>query len=309
MINGGTRNGILKKVISKMRSCKNIFLKSIREYFAPRDFVWKVRRRIKKDRNPLFPLFVDKYKVREFAAQKGVLSVPLIYATSQPETIPFDSLPQRCFLKANHGSGWNLLYEKGRIYRFGDGAAFFGSVASLNVLPDSMEISRSEAIELMKEWLHTNYLECEWAYNVIKPMIVVEQMLDVENIDQNFDYRFYTFAGVVRCINLGSPCYRRMGINIFLDCDWNVIPLTSYIEKLPDPLPEKPLQLSEMIRIAEKIGQGTDFIRVDLYNTPSGIFLGEITVYPQGGQPNTPTSCPLFNQWLGDQWKQTIHRR
>jgi len=30
--------------------------------------------------------------------------------------------------------------------------------------------------------------------------------------------------------------------------------------------------------------------------------LGEMTLYPERGGEDTPTACPVFNQWLGDQW-------
>jgi hypothetical protein len=31
--------------------------------------------------------------------------------------------------------------------------------------------------------------------------------------------------------------------------------------------------------------------------------LGEMTVYPEGGRVDSPTACPIFNQWLGRQWR------
>ena len=54
--------------------------------------------------------------------------------------------------------------------------------------------------------------------------------------------------------------------------------------------------------MAAKLGRGLDFVRVDLYNTTRGVVLGEMTVYPEAGSMNTPTACPVFNKWLGDQW-------
>jgi hypothetical protein len=58
-----------------------------------------------------------------------------------------------------------------------------------------------------------------------------------------------------------------------------------------------------MIEVAQKLGTDIDFARIDLYDTTQGIILGEMTIYPEGGILNSPTSCPIFNKWLGNQWK------
>lgn len=117
------------------------------------------------------------------------------------------------------------------------------------------------------------------------------------------DYRLFTFDGKVRAISVGSPTYRRKKWNVFLTPDWEVIPLSSYSEALPDRLPEKPFLLQEMLEAASRLGEGIDFARIDLYETAEGIRLGEITLYPEGGDRNTPTSCPRFNRWLGSFWR------
>ena len=39
------------------------------------------------------------------------------------------------------------------------------------------------------------------------------------------------------------------------------------------------------------------------HGTTQGIIFGELTIYPEAGHPASPTSCPVFNKWLGDQWK------
>jgi len=43
-----------------------------------------------------------------------------------------------------------------------------------------------------------------------------------------------------------------------------------------------PSNYKEMIRVAESLAAGFDFIRVDLYNIENKIFFGELTPYPGG---------------------------
>ena len=117
------------------------------------------------------------------------------------------------------------------------------------------------------------------------------------------DYRLFTFDGKVRAISVGSPTYRRKEWNVFLTPEWEVIPLSSYSEALPLQIPRKPSGLKKMLEAASRLGEGIDFARIDLYVAKEGIRLGEITLYPEGGDRNTPTACPRFNRWLGDFWR------
>ncbi|MBU1013562.1 MAG: hypothetical protein KKG99_11190 [Bacteroidetes bacterium] len=49
--------------------------------------------------------------------------------------------------------------------------------------------------------------------------------------------------------------------------------------------------------------ESIDFARCDLYDSTLGIVLGGVTIYPNAGSHYYLTYCPLFNKWLGDQWK------
>ena len=43
-----------------------------------------------------------------------------------------------------------------------------------------------------------------------------------------------------------------------------------------------------------------EFARVDLYNTPAGLVLGEITLAPGGARLRLRS--PELDMWMGDQW-------
>jgi len=269
------------------------------------DFAAKVRWRMHYDRNPLHPLLLDKVQVKEFAAKRGVRSAKSIHITVDPETIPFGDLPATCFLKANHASAWNYLYHEGWWYFFGYGAKLLrldGTLVEEEQL-SQFRLTETRLLEYCREMLVTRYSKLEWAYHQISPRILIEERLAPRGGGELMDYRLFTFDGIVRAISVGSPSYRREERNVFLTPDWEVIPLSSYSEALPDRLPEKPLLLKELLDAAARLGEGIDFARIDLYETEGGVRLGEMTLYPEGGDRNTPTSCPRFNRWLGDFWK------
>jgi hypothetical protein len=269
------------------------------------DFAAKVRWRMLYDRNPLHPLLLDKVAVKEFAAARGVASARSIHVTADPEDIPFGDLPPNCFLKANHASAWNYLRHEGEWYFFGYGAKLMNFDGTL--VPEKERspflIEERGLLDQCREMLLSRYSKLEWAYHRISPRIVIEELLQPIKGGELMDYRFYTFDGMVAAISVGSPCYRREERNVFLTPEWEVIPLSSYLEALPEQIPERPAMLKELIEAAGRLGEGIDFARIDLYETAQGIRLGEMTLYPEGGDRNTPTSCPRFNHWLGSFWK------
>lgn len=269
---------------------------------GPRDFASKVRWRMAFDRNPLFPVLQDKVRLRGFAKERGVACADLLHVTEDPADLPFDTWQADVFIKANHGCGWNLLVHRGDIFYFGDGRDLAGPDGALH-LPRSQRISRAQCVDICRRMLDTRYPGQEWAYSRIPPRIFAERRLYPPAGGELLDHRLFTFAGKVRAIGLGSSRYRSRGLNVYLDPEWKPFPLTAYGEAQPDPLPDRPGDLADLIAAAERLGAGLDFLRVDLYRTSEGIRLGELTLYPSGGAHGRPTACPRFNTWLGDQWR------
>jgi hypothetical protein len=268
------------------------------------DLAAKIRWRKRFDRRPLLVTLQDKFAVRNYAADRGMATAPLLYYTDRPESIPFEELPAEYMIKAAHGSGWNILCWRGQHYLFGDGrecAELIRCPESPTALPTPM--TRSDVIATCREWLERRYNDSEWAYSQMDPRILIEELLRPPPGEDLMDYRLYTFDGVVRAVNVGSSTFRRDGVNAFLDGSWRPIGLSRYREALPATLPAKPVHWDDMVAAARRLGRGVDFVRIDMYDTAAGCVLGEMTVYPQSGCRATPTSCVHFNRWLGDQWQ------
>jgi hypothetical protein len=264
---------------------------------ATKDFSWKLRWRMRNDRNPLFVLIQDKYKGKEYAQQRGVRSAEQYFVTDKPETIPFDTLPDNYFIKANHGCKWNIYCKNRELYHYSDGEDIIGRK---NFIKN--KITREQAIEYCKTWLNTVYSKREWAYQEIVPMILVEEVIEQRGGGELLDYRCFTFDGVLKVIYLDSVSYTLKHQKIYIDKNWNEFQLKNLKEDTPHVLPEIPDNLKDIIDTAEKLAKGFDFLRVDLYDTTRGVTLGEMSVYHMGGMPMQPTPDEDFNKWLGDQW-------
>jgi hypothetical protein len=165
------------------------------------------------------------------------------------------------------------------------------------------QLSQDEIIDICSKWLKTSYRPIEWAYNNIVPAVFIEELIEPEPGKETMDYRLFTFKGKVAAISLGSPSMRKKDENIFFDQAWNKITVKNNFEKEPETIPVKPLFLDKMIEAAKRLGKELDFVRIDFFANQTQFFLSEMTIYPNGGQDNRPTSDKQFNLFLSKQWK------
>jgi hypothetical protein len=195
-------------------------------YFAV-DLAAKIRWRKRFDRNPLFVRVQDKFAVREYAAERGVATAELLHATDDPRTIPFSELPANYMIKATHGSGWNILCLDSQHYRFGEGTELIELLETRDPTsaPGERFLSRDEVIKVCDNWLRTTFTPAEWAYRHIPRQIVIEPLMTPRRGSELLDYRFYTFDGVVKAINVDSPRYVRDKLEAVFDADWNLVEL------------------------------------------------------------------------------------
>ena len=259
------------------------------------------------DRNPMHPVLQDKLAVKKFAAGMGIRSAETLFETDNPGTIPFDQLPEKCFIKANHGCNWNILKYGQHYLNFSNGETIISPEGCFNIDPEPEKLlTPAEVVACCSQWLKERYRPVEWAYNQIKPMIFAERLIEPEPGRETKDYRLYTFKGKVAAISIGSASMRRCNENVFFDPEWNKISLHQNYEKEPDIIPAKPPFLEEMIVAAAKIGRKMDFLRIDFFADDRHSYLSEVTIYPNGGQDDRPTSDEWFNLYLGNQWKMAF---
>ncbi len=262
-----------------------------------KDFGWKVRWRMRHDHNPLFIRLQDKYLAKAYAEERGIRAARVLYVTDKPETIPFDSLPGNCFIKANHGCGWNVLCKEHQFFTYRSEVNFRGN----NEIA-KYKITQTEVIDLCKSWLRKRYSRTQWAYQHIVPKIIVEEYLYPREGTELKDYKLYTFYGKVKLVDVLSPTIRRNREEFLLNTNWQPVDSFVYEHNLSNRIPQKPDTFQELIRTAEILGKELDFARIDLYDTTLGVVLGEITIYPEGGRVNSPAHDRAFNLWLGKQW-------
>lgn len=245
----------------------------------PIGFNEKLAWRKLKQRDGRFTLYADKISVKdEIEKIVGVEHIiPTLWTGSSPEAIPFDILVPPYVIKVNHSSGGNVFIKK------------------------KDDIDKPFIFRSLRRQLAFQHWRVfrEWGYKDIKPTVMVESMLTMPEGDIPEDYKFFVYHGRVHYIQVDCGRFKQHVRNMY-DRDWNLLPVRLTHPQAGATL-AKPKNLEEMINIAEKIGSGFDFSRVDLYSTDNGIFFGEITFYPGAGLEKF--SSEEWDNKFGEPWK------
>ncbi len=200
---------------------------------------------------------VDKYTVRFFAQEKvgEDIAVPLYRHGTDPEKIPFGTLPNSFVIKCNHGSKYNIF-----VY-------------------DKKEIDETAIKQQLKTWLAIDFrkISRELQYKWIQKQICIEQLLQDENGVVPYDYKCYCFQWVPKYINVSIDRFTNLCID-FYDTQRNK--QSFYCKQISTQQTEKPTQLAKMLDYATKLSAGIPFVRVDFYQLNNKVYLGEMTLTP-----------------------------
>ena len=266
----------------------------------------RIRRKMARDRRPILTQTADKHAVRSYVrARIGARYLTELYqVVDRPEDLAWDHLPEQFVAKATHGSGGIVIVWEGAPE---DAHLPVGTeqkgLGRYLVHPSSFD--RTSFASLAHVWLSQDYSWIpgrrkapEWAYQDIEPRIIVEELL-LDGGGLPDDYKLHVIGGQVRVIRVS-----RRGAMAQFHPDWRPLNAVESVghKKYP-PLqspPGKPDRLPEMIRVAETLAEGLDFVRVDLYCLPDRVVFGEMTHYPANGKGRFDP--PHVDRWLADFW-------
>ena len=245
----------------------------------PITFSEKVAYKILYDRRPILTRLQDKLQARDYVAERiGAEYLPGLYQVCQsPDEIVWQNLPPRFVIKMNHGSGMNIFVaDKSRINT--------GAIAS--------QLLRWRATSFYHRWL-------EWAYRDIRPTIFIEEMLTEETGAEVANWKFFTFDGRAQFVRIDLKWDGQPAINSY-DRSLNRLNFRKGPPEAPmDPV--FPHNIELMFSLADRLGSGLDFVRVDMYNVGGRIVFGEFTNYPGAGLELFDP--PEFDEILGRMWR------
>ncbi len=230
------------------------------------------------DNDPRKSELTDKYKVREWIAQKigPEYLIGLLGVWNSFDEIDFSQLPDKFVLKTNHGSGTNVIVK---------------DKSSLN-----LKVTKQK----FKDWLDTDfgYKSLELHYSDISPKIIAEEYIETE-FGELQDYKFLCFDGQPYFCWVDMGRYSNHTRNVY-NLDWELQPWNqeeyAHYEKPID----KPENFEKMVEIVKILAEDFAHVRVDLYNVNGKIYFGEMTFTNGGGFDRI---LPVeYDKKLGDMW-------
>lgn len=222
-------------------------------------------RLIKANWNSLERFCVDKAHVKAFAL--GIC--PDLLTTPTIEILPFAKFPeldaveaavlarsgQKVVVKPTHGSG---------------------SVLFLRNVPSREEVHRFCVTASQSYYRRSR----ESLYAELERKVILEEDLSAHGLAP-IDYKFFCARGKVLFCQVDVDrftCHRRALVTTAFE------PIhVRYMHDLPAHAPAKPKNFDRMVAAAGKFSAYFSFVRVDLYSIGDRIFLGELTLAPEGG--------------------------
>ena len=228
----------------------------------PQTFNEKLQWMKLNNRNPEYPMLVDKYEVKHYISEimGEQYVIPTLGLWNNVDEINLDNLPDQFVLKCTHDSG------------------------SIVICRDKKSFDFTRAKEKLNSHLKKNlfWYGREWPYREVKPRIIAEQYFE-DNNQQLLDYKVMCFNGEAKCCFVFSDRYSDSGVRLNVyNREWELMPVgREYTTPNPEIL--KPLHYDLMLQLAEGITKGMPFARVDFYEPKGRLLFGEITFFPNSG--------------------------
>ena len=133
--------------------------------------------------------------------------------------------------------------------------------------------------------------------------VFFEELLVDSTFEVPLDYKCWTFHGRVEAISVVSNRFGKRPTQNFYTRDWEDIPMALTFPRDPEVHIPRPANLDEIVRVAEALAEGIDFVRVDLYAlNGERVVFGEMTLVPGGGlRAFTPRE---YDYEFGRLWRQ-----
>ena len=211
------------------------------------------------DRSPEFIEISDKLRVRDWLAknQIDIDSPPVIWAGTDPAEIPDELLASGVVVKANHGSGTNVLLHDAPP----DRAAFNRRMRRYYRKPQGRK-------------------RLEWAYFGITRKIMIEAL--IPNITTEF--KVYTFGHRIERLVIIYDRFSDEIADVWLpdgQGGWALFEGAAAVAKRANrPLPEN---TEAALQISRQIGGHFDHMRVDILSDGRKLWFSELTIYNMAG--------------------------
>lgn len=255
---------------------KRVFSR-VPNYVIPSTFNEKLQYLKLYDRKPEYTIMVDKYRVRDYIAEKigAEYLIPLVGVWDSPDQIDFDALPNQFAMKCNHNSGLGMCICTDK--------------AKLDVSKVKRELRRG----LKQDYYLTGR---EWPYKDVPRKIIAEQFMK-SDAGGLTDYKIHCFNGEPKIVLVCKDRFTETGLTEdFFSAQWEHLDIRR--PKHPNaskPIPQ-PEELPQLLSLARVLSKDILFLRVDFYIIEHRIYFSELTFFPASG----------FEKFVPEKWDEIL---
>lgn len=244
---------------------------------TPRTFSEKLFKRILDGHDPEYPIYATKRFAHHFVKGRRIPGLNVaehLKVVRSLKPADFDGLPDAFVIKSSFGSGLNeVVLDKSKL-------DLQAVCRRFNARLPHMRNARNERDP----------------HNVI----LIEAFIgDPSTGSVPDDFKFHCFNrndGRHECfIQVDSARLGEHRQTIFTP-KFEVVDMDFAGQTRHETPPVAPDGLGEMLRIARALSAGFDYIRVDLFHTPHGIYFGELTPFHRGG------TAPIVQRHWEAEW-------
>lgn len=229
----------------------------------PRTLTEKIQWLKVYDCTPLKTKCSDKIQLHDYVKEKlnKDICIPIIKTYDKVSDVDLTCLPNKFVIKANHGSGMNLIVK------------------------NKQTINSESLKSTLHKWLNTDYsfkFGYEFQYRDIQRKIFVEEYKENPGQSDLIDYKFYCFNGTPHFCQIITNRHSGEMISHY-DMNWKYKPEydQANFKSLSNLI--RPTKYTEMIDYARKLSEDFKFVRVDFYEIDNTVYLGELTFTPLSG--------------------------
>lgn len=207
---------------------------------------------------PVYSTMVDKYEAKIYVAEKigDEYIIPTLGVWNNFDEIDFNKLPEKFVLKCTHDSG------------------------GLVVCKDKNTFDLKDAKKRINRSLKNNYYWAgrELPYKNVRPRIIAEQYMEDKVDNELRDYKFFTFNGKAEVMYIASDrCKSKDDTKFdFYNMNFEHLPFINGHPNNPTR-PHKPRNFELMKSLAETLGEGFPYLRIDFYEVNGEVYFGELT--------------------------------
>ena len=213
-----------------------------------------------------YTIMVDKCDAKNYAAKiiGNQYIIPTLGVWNNFDEITFDQLPNQFVLKCTHDSG------------------------GLVIVKDKAKLDIDSARHKIETSLKRNFYwhGREWPYKNVRPRIIAEEYIfDADNVSKPIDnYKFFCSKGNCFAFYVAIGGGHNSGMSLtYFDREKNRLPVSHYTFSPAKDEIVLPVEIDEMIELAELLSSDLYFGRIDFYCVNGRIYFGEITFFPDSG--------------------------